>query len=175
MPKSQHVSGFTLLEVVIVIALLAILATMAMPRMVSNYDDAHFSTVAATGGALSSAVMLVRTQWVASGENKAVDVVRGFGLNNVASTASGWPSDADKGAASNHSPVLNGEVQRCIRLWNALLSTHGLSVSEVASDSPSYSVEIKGQSVCVYVYQSGGFNSRIEYDLSQGLVHTFLQ
>ena len=39
--------GFTLIELVVVIVLLGILAVAALPRMVSNYDAAHDSSVTA--------------------------------------------------------------------------------------------------------------------------------
>lgn len=171
----QNSPGFTLLELVIVISLLAILSVMALPRMFNNYDDAHYSSVLATGGALASAVMLVRTQWVATGANGPVDAVKGFGRNDVATTDQGWPSDAQQATASSHSPSVSGDVIRCMRLWDALLSTNGISVSGTSGEGVNYLVTTNADSKCIYTYQQGATNSRIEYDLSSGAVLTILK
>ena len=69
--------GFTLIELVMVISIMAILAVVALPRMMTNYDDAHYSSIASTGGALSSAVILGRSQWVSNGAKGEGDVVKG--------------------------------------------------------------------------------------------------
>ena len=173
--KSSRDSGFTLIELVMVIALLAILAVVALPRMMDNYDDAHYSSVAATGGALSSAVMLARGQWVSNGAKGEVDAVNGYGKNDIATTLAGWPSDAQRGANSNHSPNLAGDAQRCIRIWESLLVSNGMQVSVRMEDGISYLVSASQTSLCVYTYQQNNFNSQIEYDLSTGSVLTVLK
>ena len=76
--------GFTLIELVVVIALLSILAAAALPRMMKSYDGAHESSVTATGGALASAVILVRSQWVSNGARGAIDSVTGYGDDGIA-------------------------------------------------------------------------------------------
>ena len=59
--------GFTLIEMVVVIALISILAAVALPKMLDSYENAHEAVVYGAGGALSSAVVLVRAQWIANG------------------------------------------------------------------------------------------------------------
>ncbi len=167
--------GFTLIELVMVIALLAILAVVALPRMMDNYDDAHYSSVAATGGALSSAVMLVRGQWVSNGAKGEVDVVRGYGKNDIATTLAGWPSDAQLGVNSNHNPNLAGDAQRCVRIWESLLVSNGIKVSSTPADEVHYLATASQLSLCTFTYQLNSFNSRIEYDLSTGSVLTVLK
>ena len=167
--------GFTLIELVMVISIMAILAVVALPRMMSNYDDAHYSSIASTGGALSSAVILVRSQWVSNGARGEVDVVRGYGKDDIATTLNGWPSDAQQGENSNHSPNLSGNVQRCIRLWESLIASNGLKVASTPAEGVSYVVSTTGASTCTYTYQQSNFNSRIEYDLGTGSVLTVLK
>ena len=77
--SKTSLKGFTLIELVVVIALLSILAAAALPRMMKSYDGAHESSVTATGGALASAVILVRSQWVSNGARGAIDSVNGYG------------------------------------------------------------------------------------------------
>lgn len=168
-------NGFTLIELVVVIALMAILAVVALPRMMNNYDEAHYSSVAATGGALSSAVFLLRSQWVSNGAKGEVDVVKGYGRDDIATTSIGWPSDAQQGTSSSHSALIAGNAERCVRIWEALLSSNGLKVSISSTDDISYVASVTAPTVCTYTYQHNNFNSKIEYDLKTGTVQTFLK
>ncbi len=158
-----------------VIAIMAILAVIALPRMMNNYDDAHYSSIAATGGALSSAVILVRSQWVSNGAKGEVDVVKGYGNDDIATTLNGWPSDAKRGASSNHSPQLSGNAQRCIRLWQSLISSNGIKISATPDEDISYLASASSGTICTYTYQQNDTNSTIEYDLSTGTVLTVLK
>jgi len=167
--------GFTLIELIVVIALLSILAIVALPRLMNHHEDAHYSTVAATGGALSSAVMLLRGRWVSNGAKGEVDGVVGYGKNDIATTLDGWPSDSKKGEASIHSPELAGDANRCVRIWEALLASHGIEVSSEANAQADYLVTTEGNSLCIFTYQESKTNSRIEYDLSSGTVLTVLK
>ena len=56
---SVNSRGFTLIEMVVVIALISILAAVALPRMLDTYDNAHEAAVFGAGGAMASAVVLV--------------------------------------------------------------------------------------------------------------------
>lgn len=167
--------GFTLIELVIVIALLGILAAAALPRMMSSYEGAHESSVTATGGALASAVILVRSQWISNGAKGAVDVVEGFGEDNVATSEEGWPSDGAQGASSDHSTNISGDASRCVRIWQTLFVDNAPKVSISSSaDGTDYLVEAPSGAICRYSYIHGKNNSRIEYNLSSGSVVTIL-
>jgi prepilin-type N-terminal cleavage/methylation domain-containing protein len=166
--------GFTLIELVVVVALVGILAAVALPRMVKNYDGAHEGSVTATGGALASAVILLRSQWVVKGAKGATDNVDGYGDDNIATSELGWPSDADKGAGSSHSSLISADGARCVRLWKSLLVINAPSISEEKSDQTDYWVQLPSGSVCKFYYMKSEQNSRIEYDLENGSVITVL-
>lgn len=166
--------GFTLIELVVVIALLGILAAAALPRMMKSYDGAHQSNVTATGGALASAVILVRSQWVTNGARGEVDSVEGYGDNSVASSSEGWPTDAYQGTGSSHSTNLGSDADRCARLWQGLLVVNAPSVSSNASAGTDYLAQAPGGSVCRFTYQNSADNSQIEYNVATGSVVTVL-
>ena len=75
----QNNRGFTLIELVVVIAILAILAAFALPRFAQLSEEAHRSSVKATAGALAAGVALVKAQNVTNGSTGATLDVDGFG------------------------------------------------------------------------------------------------
>jgi len=172
--KPMSVTGFTLIELVVVITLLSILAVVALPRMSSSYDAAHDSSITATGGALASAVILLRSQWVSNGSNNTVDAVSGYGDDDIATTNKGWPSDAGAGGASKHDVSIGGDTGRCVRLWRSLLVASAPSVSTQNDGSTDYWVSLPSGSVCKYTYALNDANSAIEYNLQSGSVVTIL-
>lgn len=162
--------GFTLIEMVVVIALISILAAVALPRMLDTYDNAHEAAVFGAGGAMASAVVLVRSQWVANGDSLAIDAVDGFGNGDVATSSEGWPTDVGQGAGSNNSDVMDS-AERCVRIWRGVLVANAPSVSASLAANSDYLVDtVNGN--CRYLYRRTDKGDNIVYNARTGEVIT---
>lgn len=161
--KKLH--GFTLIELVVVIAILAILASFALPKFADLSDSAHEASVQSTGGSFVSAVNLVRAQWLANGIRKAVTDLPGYGEpdNVIDVSVDGWPT----GVNGNTDPSAMTAAE-CNDLWQELMTTSSVSVSTaVGSD---YLTEVVTGD-CRYTYQATTNGHNIEYDPNTGSVY----
>ncbi|MBB1365937.1 agglutinin biogenesis protein MshB [Pseudoalteromonas sp. SR44-5] len=61
--KPGHIAGFSLLELVLVVILLAIVMSVAVPQFLDIKERAHRSNIDAVAGGFASAVGLIRGQW----------------------------------------------------------------------------------------------------------------
>lgn len=83
--------GFTLVELVVVIVILGILAATALPRFVNLTDEARVAAVNGVAGGLRSAVAVIQSQYMATGNMTSTTVATVGGVNVTVNAGTGIP------------------------------------------------------------------------------------
>jgi MSHA pilin protein MshA len=72
--SGKRATGFTLIELVVVITVLGILAAFAVPRFINIQANARASAIESLQGALRSSAALTHSMWMVSGQPATVPV-----------------------------------------------------------------------------------------------------
>jgi MSHA pilin protein MshB len=153
--------GYTLIELVTTMVIIAILAAAALPRFVDISSSAHQASVAATAAQLQGAITLANIGCQVA-NFAAQDNLATFGDGDLDFNEYCYPT-----STSGH----NGNVNptRCVELWNGLLSI-APSIGVSPNGATDYSARGQG-TVCTYAYQRDADTARsIRYDSATGTV-----
>ena len=137
-------TGFTLIELIIVIIVLGILAVTGAPKFVSLSDDAQISMLKITASAFKSSVDLARHKLHLSGRTGVAENLQVFGNDSsglLDFNNQGWPSQHWLGADESN-PTTDNEDD-CLSLWNTMMET-SLEVYKASSptaDNGDFKVE----------------------------------
>ena len=124
MKTREH--GFTVIELVVVIAILGILAAVALPRFASLTNDAYEAKLEGTQGGFASAVVIAHSAWLTR-PNPAGAVVLEGGTVLEMHTTTGWPRIS--------------ATQDATLLYNRLMSTtldSSFTTASVVANTASY-------------------------------------
>ncbi|MDH3286807.1 MAG: type II secretion system GspH family protein [Betaproteobacteria bacterium] len=154
-------TGFTVLELIIVIVITGLLAASAWPRFMELKEEAHRSSVAATAGAFRSAIGMANAACIAS-NFAGQDNLPSFGAGNVDFNANCFPSSTNG---------RNGNVNRnrCLQVWNGLLSP-APSISTAPTGTTDFRAQ-GGGTTCRYTYRKDAPTSRFfTYSTATGAI-----
>lgn len=158
----KSTSGFTLIEMIIVIIILGILAIIALPRFANISSDAHLAVFHATFGEFKSAIKSSHMVWIVQGSPTGSNAINVHG--NIDFNTIGYPAGIDDGSQVT-------TPNDCLDIFQNILDT-SLVTAVPAGDGSGISslpsnvdfAVTTNNNICYYTFisesNSPGFNAR---------------
>jgi MSHA pilin protein MshB len=168
-------SGFTIIELVVVILLLGIMAATALPRFMDVTDEAHASVVQGVNSGLQSGMALYHGQWVAEGQPVESVAITAYG--SLRTNAEGYPYGTTDQTANGHDAFVSAD---CSAVFSNILQAGAPSIGSVAAlaavvdQTNDFTTHISGDD-CIYYYTAAGSLTAttiptLSYDTETGTV-----
>lgn len=160
--KKQSNSGFTLIELIIVIVILGILAVTAAPRFLNLTSDAHLAVFRGSFGTFKSGMELAHNKWLVSGSPTGAAAIDLY--DNVDFNTFGYPVGTDDANQVD-------STDDCVAVFNAVVESD-LVLAVPTGDGPGIknlpaNVDVavtNNSNTCYYTFVSEskavGYNAR---------------
>ncbi len=164
-------AGFTIIELVVVIALLGILAAVALPRFLNVTDDAHNAAVEGTAGGFAAGIALAKAKAVVENAVDG-DGVELEGTVNVTVNSFGYPVGTSGATATT--ALTDAE---CVDVWDAVLQGSRPTASSASTSVQGIDFSTSGtpgDTTCTFIYRvnntsnAGNTQRVITYDSATG-------
>lgn len=160
-PWSPRIGGFTLIELVTVIVILAIVAAIVLPKFLDMRSAAYKAVVASVAGQLQGAAQIASQLCIVRGWANR-DNLPGLGNGSVDFNTNCYPSD------TSNSNVLAANAARCARIFAGILTTSYVA-SNVAAPTPDFLITVSGGN-CRFTFQRDSVTRRFDYSPATGTV-----
>ena len=165
----KHQKGFSLVELVIVIVVIGLLATVALPRFLDVSLEAKKASIEGVAGGYATAVLSARAQWEAEARPKIDDnnAVSYDGTEfwltdpskvNQSDFRPGYPMSPREDLDGNNTGPYPGSltVDNCILLMEMLLQNAPYVTNDINDNKAKYLAEVmieNGRNQCKYTQQ----------------------